>query len=295
MTIQQSTQEASEHVPRASSRFDARRLIVPLIFVPVLYVVIAHVPPIGLHVLVLAAAVLTLKEFHRLHFGPRAQGLELALGSTLTIVLIIAMHLGGPAGAVLAVLLLAILASRLCSPRDLPSALGDSGILALGVLYVGFTLGHLPLIRAFDSGSALIFFLLLVTWLGDTGAYVAGKTLGRHTLAPAISPNKTVEGLIGGLVLATLGAYAAKLSFLPMMTPMDCLALGLGLGALGALGDLVESAMKRSAGVKDAGHVLIGHGGLLDRLDSLLFTTPAFYYYLVYAKGFSSPRALPWW
>lgn len=294
MTAQQTTQEASGHFPRASSRFDARRLIVPLIVVPILYVVIAHVPPIGLHLLVLGAAVLTLREFYQLHFGPRGHGLELALGSALTIALIIALHLGGPAGAMLAVLLLVILGSRLVSPRDLASGLSDSGILVLGVLYVGFTLGHLPLIRALDGGIAFIFFLLLVTWLGDTGAYLAGKTLGRHKLAPVVSPNKTVEGLIGGLLLASLGAYAAKLAFLPMLSLLDCLVLGLGLGAVGALGDLVESAMKRSAGVKDAGHLLIGHGGLLDRLDSLLFTAPAFYYYLAYLKGFSAPRVLPW-
>lgn len=294
MTIQQTTQEAPGHFPRASNRFDARRLIVPLISVPVLYTIIAHVPPLGLHVLVLGAAVQTLREFYQLHFGPQGHGLELALGASLSIALILAMLLGGPAGAMLAVLLLLVLGSRLLSPRDLTSALSDSGVLALGILYVGFALGHLPLIRAFDGGPALIFFLLLVTWLGDTGAYVAGRTLGRHKLAPAISPNKTVEGLIGGLLLAILGAYAAKFSFLPVMTAVDCVVLGLGLGGVGALGDLAESAMKRSAGVKDAGHLLLAHGGLLDRLDSLLFTAPAFYYYLAYVKGFSAPNVLPW-
>lgn len=294
MSTQQTTQEASRHFARASSRFDARRLIVPVIFVPLLYIVIAHIPPIGLHILVLGAAVLTLREFYQLHFGPQGHGPELVLGSVLTLALIIAMHLGGPAGPVLAVVVLVILGSRLFLPRDLTSGLRDSGILALGILYVGFTLGHLPLIHAFDGGPALIFFLLLVTWLGDTGAYVAGKTLGRHKLAPAISPNKTVEGLIGGLLLACLGAYGAKLLFLPIMTPGDCLVLGLGLGTVGALGDLVESALKRSAGVKDAGHLLVGHGGLLDRLDSLLFTAPAFYYYLTYLKGFSAPSVLLW-
>ncbi len=294
MSIHQSTQEASGEFPRAASRFDPRRLIVPLIFVPLLYVVIAYVPPIGLHVLVLGAAVLTVREFYQLHFGPAGHGLELALGSALTLALIIAMQFGGHAGAMLALLLLVVLGSRLISGRALNSSLSDSGILSLGVLYVGFTLGHLPLTRALNDGSALIFFLLLVTWLGDTGAYAAGKTLGRHKLAPTISPNKTVEGLIGGLLLAVLGAYAAKLTFLPMMTPVDCLVLGLGLGAVGALGDLVESAMKRSAGVKDAGHLLVGHGGFLDRLDSLLFTAPAFYYYLTYVKGVTAARVLPW-
>lgn len=294
MTIQQSTQEASGHFPRASSRFDPRRLAVPLVFIPVLYVVIAHVPPIGLHLLVLSAAMLTLKEFYQLHFGPEGHRLELGLGYALTIALMAAMLTGGPSGAMLALLLGVILVSRLFSPRALTSSLSDSGILALGVLYVGFLLGHAPLIRALENGAALIFFLLLVTWLGDTGAYLAGKTLGRHKLAPEISPNKTVEGLIGGLLLATLGAYAAKLSFVPTMTSWDCVLLGLGLGATGALGDLVESAMKRSAGVKDAGHLLIGHGGFLDRLDSLLFTAPAFYYYLILVKGMPVTRALPW-
>jgi phosphatidate cytidylyltransferase len=141
------------------------------------------------------------------------------------------------------------------------------------------------LTRALPNGELLIFFLLLVTWAGDTGAYYAGMSLGRRKLAPVISPNKTVEGLIGGLMLAVLAAVGARLWFLPSFSLADCLATGLLLTGAGVLGDLAESALKRSAGVKDSGSLIPAHGGMLDRLDSLLFTAPAFYYYVTVVKG----------
>jgi phosphatidate cytidylyltransferase len=141
------------------------------------------------------------------------------------------------------------------------------------------------LTRALDGGEFLVFFVVLVTWAGDTGAYYVGMSLGRHQLAPVISPNKTVEGLMGGLLLALAMAVVASLWFLPSLTLADCLATGLLLAGAGLLGDLVESALKRSAGVKDSGMLIPGHGGMLDRLDSLLFTAPIFYYYVTLVKG----------
>ena len=130
----------------------------------------------------------------------------------------------------------------------------------------------------------MIFFLILVTWGGDTGAFVVGKTLGRRKLAPLISPNKTVEGLFGGLLFGTALALLARAWFLPTFTIGDCLALGVVLAGLGAVGDLVESSFKRSAGVKDSGTLIPGHGGILDRVDSLLFAAPTFYYYVTLIK-----------
>jgi len=158
-------------------------------------------------------------------------------------------------------------------------------LLLLGVLYVGLLLGHFILTRALPSGEWLIFFVISVTWAGDTGAFYAGRTFGRRKLAPRISPNKTVEGLVGGLALSVLAAFIARYWFVPSFSPADCVALGLLLSLAGMLGDLTESAFKRSAGVKDSGSLIPGHGGMLDRIDSLLFAAPTFYYYLVLVKG----------
>ena len=130
------------------------------------------------------------------------------------------------------------------------------------------------------DGALLIFFVVLVSWSGDTGAYVVGKAMGRRALAPIISPKKTYEGLAGGLVLACLMALAARAWFLPGFSVVDFVALGILLTTAGLMGDLAESAVKRSAGFKDSGALIPGHGGMLDRLDSLLFTSPAFYYYV---------------
>jgi phosphatidate cytidylyltransferase len=153
-------------------------------------------------------------------------------------------------------------------------------VLVMGVLYIGLSLSYLLLIRALPDGALLIFFVVLVTWAADTGAYIAGKSVGRHPLAPVVSPKKTYEGLAGGILLACLGAVMARSWFLPAFSLVDCLVLGVLLTLAGLIGDLAESAMKRRTGFKDSGALIPGHGGMLDRLDSLLFTGPAFYYYV---------------
>ena len=154
----------------------------------------------------------------------------------------------------------------------------------LGVLYLGLTLSTLSMTRLLPLGEWLIFFLLLVTWASDTGAYLVGTLYGRHRLAPTISPKKTVEGLVGGLIGAIIVGYTARWWFLPELSGLDCLILATLLTITGLWGDLTESAMKRSVGMKDSGRILPGHGGMLDRLDSLLFTAPVFYYYVTLAS-----------
>jgi len=151
-----------------------------------------------------------------------------------------------------------------------------------GMLYVGLTLSYLVLVRLLPEGESLLFFLLLVTWAADTGAYYVGTLYGQRALAPRISPKKTAEGLAGGFIGATIVAFVARWTFVPEFSNLDTLVLALVLTLAGLWGDLVESAIKRGVGVKDSGGLLPGHGGMLDRLDSLLFTAPAFYYYVTF-------------
>jgi phosphatidate cytidylyltransferase len=177
-----------------------------------------------------------------------------------------------------------IMSVPLFSRSPLDQSLKDGAMTMLGVLYLGLTLGTLSMTRLLPQGQWLVFFLLLVTWASDTGAYYVGTLCGRHRLVPRVSPKKTVEGLVGGLISAILTAYAARWWFLPELSGLDCLILAILLTFTGLWGDLAESAMKRSAGIKDSGRILPGHGGILDRLDSLLFATPAFYYYVTLAS-----------
>jgi phosphatidate cytidylyltransferase len=185
-------------------------------------------------------------------------------------------------------LLFVITATLLCyllSKHDFSRSLVDVSVLIFGMLYIGFMLGHLLLIRALPDGIFLVFFVILVTWAGDTGAYYAGVSMGRTSLAPRISPNKTVEGLVGGCLLAVVIALIARAWFIPSLTIVDALVLGVMLTVAGLIGDLSESMFKRGSGVKDSGGLIPGHGGMLDRLDSLLLTAPTYYYYVTLVKG----------
>ena len=154
----------------------------------------------------------------------------------------------------------------------------------LGAVYIGWAFGHhLILLRDIKVGRGLLFFLLVTIWLGDTAAYLFGKRFGRHKLRPTISPGKTIEGTIAGLVFGTLGGLGVWSFFLQdILSIPHALILGVLLGIAGQLSDLSESVIKRSADVKDSGHLIPGHGGLLDRCDSLIFSAPALYYYFVY-------------
>jgi phosphatidate cytidylyltransferase len=162
--------------------------------------------------------------------------------------------------------------------------LTGAGVTLLGVLYIGFLGGFLVAMRiGFENAPNLSTYLLgyffLVIFMSDIGAYFAGRAFGKHKLAPTISPGKTVEGLIGGLVAAAAGAAIATATFFHELPFQFSVPLAVVLAAVGVLGDLAESAMKRGSKTKDAASILPGHGGFLDRLDSLLFGAPILYYF----------------
>jgi len=154
----------------------------------------------------------------------------------------------------------------------------DISTTLYGIFYVSWFFSFLIKIRDLPSGAGLVASVLLITKLGDIGAYLVGSSLGKTPLIPRISPKKSVEGAIGGLFFSALGAYACK-PFLGLGW-LHLVILGIGIGVLGQLGDLSESLMKRDCQAKDSGTIFPGLGGVLDSIDSLLFSAPAFYFYI---------------
>jgi phosphatidate cytidylyltransferase len=157
----------------------------------------------------------------------------------------------------------------------------------MGVIYLGATLPSLLSLRLLEESTdghkiGWVLLTMCVTFGGDTGGYFAGKFLGKHKLAPNLSPKKTIEGYIGGLLLGTGGAFLAKAYFpaCSQLSTVDCLILGMVGVTIGVAGDLFESLFKRATGVKDSGTLIPGHGGVLDRVDALLFVSPFVYYYV---------------
>jgi phosphatidate cytidylyltransferase len=153
---------------------------------------------------------------------------------------------------------------------------------AFGVLYLGLPMGAFVAVHALVGREAVLLLLLTIV-VSDTAQLYAGRLFGRHQLTPAISPKKTVEGAIGGAVFGTLAMAIVGRWWLPNVPPGWLICVGLIVVAFGMLGDLFESVLKRSAGVKDSSGLIPGHGGVLDRIDAMLFAAPAYYIFLRYA------------
>jgi phosphatidate cytidylyltransferase len=196
-------------------------------------------------------------------------------------------YLGGP-GAVLPYLLVSLLvlfANRFFYRGEFAGALSWTGARVLGIIYIAVPLSHLIVLREIELGRLWILFIFTVIWANDAFASYVGGVAGRHKLCPAISPNKTVEGAVGGIAGGVLGAYLFNSYFPIGAAPVEVFFLSLAIVALGILGDLVESLIKRGAEVKDSGKIIPGHGGVLDRIDSTLFAIPGVYYYLIWQAG----------
>ena len=162
---------------------------------------------------------------------------------------------------------------------DSRMALDQIAYTLIGVLWVAGTLGYFILIRNLESGRYFLFFVFFVVWTGDTLAYYGGRKFGKHPFFPSISPRKTIEGAFCGLAANTSAGALAHFWFLKEILLTHCLIMGLICGIIGQFGDLAESVLKRNALVKDSGGLIPGHGGVLDRVDSLMLAGPAFYFY----------------
>jgi phosphatidate cytidylyltransferase len=229
------------------------------------------------------SAAVGLLEFYALVL-PGATIATKRAGLVFGLALVASFHLGGLA-VTPAVLALALLGFSITCLIGFDPETSVSELLykqITGLVYIPFLIGHLILIRNWNQGITWTFFLMAVIFAGDTAAYYVGTTLGRHKLAPSISPGKTVEGALGGLgANLLLGCIFKKYCF-PQFEWGSWIVLIIVMGVLGQTGDLVESMLKRSVGRKDSGFIFPGHGGFLDRIDALIFAAPGLYYYKTY-------------
>jgi phosphatidate cytidylyltransferase len=183
---------------------------------------------------------------------------------------------------------LSLLAASLHRLRSERSAWEPLAVTVLGICYVNWLLGYGLWLHRLEAGTDWVLFLVAVTWLGETAAYAIGSLLGRRKLAPALSPKKTVEGAVAQLAMSVVAGVAGAAWLFPGLSALQASAIGLLLGIAGQVGDLAESALKRSVGTKDAGQLIPGHGGILDRIDGLLFNTPVLFYYASYGRTLHS-------
>jgi phosphatidate cytidylyltransferase len=282
--VSQSSPVRVDRGPRAGL---ARRILSTMILLPALVWLVAYAGGWAFTALTVLVAGLGLWEFVRLF--DRA---GLAMFPIVTLV-------GGMAvtasfavtdltPVALTLVLLGALAAGLRRPVGRAPAWEPVAITMLGVCYVGWLLGHAIWLRAHAAGVDWILLLLWVTWIGETMAYLIGSTMGRRKLAAVVSPKKTVEGAVAQLVSSPVAALAVGYWLMPWMSGREAVGVGLLLGVAGQVGDLVESLLKRSVGTKDTGDIIPGHGGILDRVDGLLFNTPVLFYYVSHGRVLAS-------
>lgn len=260
-----------------------KRWLTALVLLPLLILLVWKGGRFCFFLVVGLVAAVGLLEYYALVMSRETVALK-AAGLAFCLALIATFYLGG-LGVTPAALVLAFLGSAMiCLARfDLKTSVPEMLYKQVtGLIYIPFLLGHLILIRGWDQGVTWIFVLMAVIIAGDTGAYYIGAVFGRHKLAPSISPGKTVEGAVGGLGANLLIGVLIKKYYFPEFGWSSWIALIMIMGALGQTGDLVESMLKRSVGIKDSGIIFPGHGGLLDRIDALLFAAPGLYYFKTY-------------
>ena len=254
-----------------------KRVISGIVAIPIVVGIVWYGSTLLFFVLVSLAVLIACQEYFRMLQNTGISGFPLC-GTGLAFLLLLSFYFNGNYFLEWGVIAsLALFLSWFLSGRDVKSALSDISGTLLGVMYVAGLSGYFLLIRELQMGHAWILFLFVIVWLGDTGAYYGGRSLGKTPLAPSVSPNKTVEGAVSGLLGSLVGAGLMQIWLLSEVSLVHCLIVALVCGIIGQFGDLAESLLKRNTGVKDSGNLIPGHGGVLDRIDSLLFAGPAFF------------------
>ena len=265
-----------------------KRVLTALVGIPVLVLAIWYGPP-WLTLLVVLASLLGIRELYRLR-PSSSERLPLGLGALWVVAFVLAAvaaatleaFLAASAGIFLGGAFLAVL--WLIAFHRGRNIWASSAYLVAGPVYVGFLLAHALTLRELegspDAGRGWLLFALLATFATDTGAFFTGRAVGKRPLAPGISPGKTWEGAAGGFLLAVAAAVGLH-PLLGLTLPLwQTAIIGATVGVVSQCGDLLESKLKRLSSVKDAGSIIPGHGGILDRLDSILVSIPAVYYLL---------------
>jgi len=264
-----------------------KRILTAIVALPILLYTVWSPIPYFFVVLAAVAAMLALNEFYELASKVSCRPFT-AIGYAGALLLIACFVVQRPQWgiAVLAATVIALLAAGLTRPEEMASALVSASSTLFGVMYVALLCGLLVGVRMIGDTEVgphlapkLLTLFFAIVMLTDTAAYYTGRAIGRHKLTPRISPGKTVEGSIGGLLAALAAGPLCRLIFFPELPIVESMILGLIVSILGQVGDLAESMLKRGSGVKDSSNLLPGHGGMLDRLDSILAAAPAIYYY----------------
>ena len=260
----------------------AQRILTAAVGVPILLLLIYAAPPWAFPLAVAACAAAGGYEFFRFAV-PRARRLHVVGPACVFLIVegVAAAHGAHRDATILATILgltpIVSLLTFLIRPGDLEQVPRQAGLMALGLLYVSLTSFIALLYGAGPEGPDLVVLLLTIAFFGDTGAYFGGRAFGRHPLYLAVSPKKTWEGAAFGLAASAGAALLAHFTYLPELPLLPGVGLALLAGVLGQAGDLSESMLKRASSVKDSGGLLPGHGGMLDRIDALLFAAPTLY------------------
>ena len=280
----------------------AQRFLVAVVAVPILLLILHYHRPEPTWALIFAASLLAMRELFGMLLPAEDRGPALVMGALACAAFYwldpIALYRyhdlphaldrvaveGSAIAAAFAVVVPALY--YLFKFRDIPSVAGRIAGTITGIVYAGFLTTYLAKLKLIDPKQAgdTVVIVLVVAWLADTGGYFAGRFIGGAKLYEAVSPKKTWAGAIGGLAGSLVGVIVMKLAFATYLTWVDVVLIAIPGGILGQLGDLAESLIKRSVGVKDSGALLPGHGGILDRIDAVLFIAPYVYTYLI-ARG----------
>jgi phosphatidate cytidylyltransferase len=250
-----------------------------MIAVPVVAGIVYYGSPLLFLIFVAAVVLAAVYEYFTMIKPTGVKGFPIP-GMVLSVLLLLNFYFEGRFfvewGAVAGV---SLFATWFIRETNVKIAINQIAYTLFGVLYVAGFGGYYLLIRSFEHGERLILFLFLIVWLGDIAAYYWGKNFGKKPLALTISPKKTIEGAVAGIIGSLMAGVVAQVWFLDQLAMAHCLLVAVICGIIGQFGDLAESLLKRQVGVKDSSNLIPGHGGVLDRIDSLLFAGPAFYCY----------------
>ena len=261
------------------------RLATAAVAIPTLLFLILYPSPWPMAALIVAVAIVGLGEYAAMAFPTRRaeRALTVILGTAVVVGAALRAQVPQLFGLTVALTICAGLTWTLLGRPDFEDGLRDLGLALVGMFYVSLLLPHFLWLHGVDLGPRWVIFVVAIGMAGDTGGYAVGHALGRHKLMPRVSPGKTIEGALGIVAVSLLTGAVCKLVFLRHLGWGQVLLLSTVMAVLGQLGDLSESVMKRTFGSKESGWLFPGHGGVLDRIDSLLFPVVFLYYYVVFS------------